>query len=271
AAVLVAGGLVLRFSHVNNGYNAAPITVASNRPVPAMPETPPQAVIAPNSQQPSPEPSAPPALAKSLPHKATTTPAGRVSSSTFVAGNADRAFAPAPNAETAPGAAAASSTPAVIGGAAPFAVPPVQMQNSFAETESSTAVQQTAPLTFGKTQMGMLSVHAVRPQWRIGPQGHLERSIAADQWSRVLNDQPITFRAVAAVGNDVWAGGNGGALFRSPDGGEHWNKVPLAASSNVETRAIVSIRFDDAQHGVVTSDGGTHWATTDGGFTWTTQ
>lgn len=268
--VLVAGGLVLRFSRANNEHGAAPVTVASNHPVPAMPATPPQAVIAPNSQQALAKLSPPP-LAESLPHKATATPAGKASSSTTVARNEASEFALAPKDKTAPGAAGATPTPAVIGGAAPFAIPAVPTQNSFAETEGTQAVQQTAPLTFGKTEMGMLSVHAVRPQWRIGPQSHLERSMVAGQWTRVLNDRPVTFRAVAAVGNDVWAGGNGGALFHSPDGGEHWSKVALSANSNVETGAIVSIRFDDAQHGVITADDGTHWATTDGGLTWTTQ
>jgi photosystem II stability/assembly factor-like uncharacterized protein len=149
-------------------------------------------------------------------------------------------------------------------------VPEVRPQSSFAESEAAQAVQRAAPLAFGKTQAGMHSVSAARPQWRIGPEGHLERSMAAGQWTRVLDEQPTTFHAVAVMGNDVWAGGNGGALYHSSDGGEHWSKVPLAANSNVETGAIVSIRFDDPQHGVVASDRGTRWATADGGVTWMT-
>jgi photosystem II stability/assembly factor-like uncharacterized protein len=76
---------------------------------------------------------------------------------------------------------------------------------------------------------------------------------------------------VAVIGSDVWAGGNGGALFHSSDGGEHWGRVSLDANSKVETGAIVSIRFDDVQHGTVASDSGTRWTTTDGGVTWKTQ
>jgi photosystem II stability/assembly factor-like uncharacterized protein len=132
-------------------------------------------------------------------------------------------------------------------------------------------LQQRAPVLFGKSGMAMKAVSAVRPQWRIGPSGHLERSMAANQWTRVLDDQPTTFHAVAVIGNDVWAGGNGGAFFHSSDGGEHWSKVSLAANSIVENGAIVSIRFDDSQHGVAASDSGTRWATTNGGMTWTTQ
>jgi photosystem II stability/assembly factor-like uncharacterized protein len=130
------------------------------------------------------------------------------------------------------------------------------------------AVQRTAPLALVKPQMGMHAVSAVRPQWRIGPDGHLERSAAEGQWTRVLADQPATFRVVAVTGNDVWAGGDGGALFHSSDRGEHWSKVSLGEGSNAETGAIVSIHFDDPQHGVVASDSGTRWATTDGGVTW---
>ena len=136
----------------------------------------------------------------------------------------------------------------------------------------SPQLQKRAPALFGKpAATGMDAVSAVRPQWRIGANGHLEHSLAPNQWSRVLDDQSVTFHAVAVIGSDVWAGGNGGAFFHSSDGGEHWSKVSLGANSKVETGAIVSIRFDDVQHGTVASDSGTRWTTTDGGVTWKTQ
>ena len=269
AALVVAGGIVLRFSRASSGHNAAPITVASNRAVPAIPETTTPALTAPNSQQAA-KPSVPETQAKAAPHGTTAAHAPKVPAPSTVARNAPAESTLASKATPAAAPAGAPSTPAVIGGAASFAIPAAPTQNSFAESESSQTVQQTAPLAFGKTRTGILSVYAVRPQWRIGPEGHLERSVAVGQWTRALDDQPTKFHAVAVTGSNVWAGGNGGTLFHSSDGGEHWNKVALAVNSKVETGAIVSIHFDDSQHGVVTSDTGTRWATTDGGLTWLT-
>src|SRR5664280_1999349 len=211
------------------------------------------------------------ALAKAAPHGTAAAHAGSVSSTTAVARNDTDEFQAAPGTGVASRATGPQATPGAVGGMGNALVPEVRPQRSFAESEAAQAVQRAAPLAFGKTQAGMHSVSAARPQWRIGPDGHLERSMAAGQWTRVLDEQPTTFHAVAVMGNDVWAGGNGGALFHSSNGGEHWSKVSLAANSNVETGAIVSIRFEDPQHGIVACDSGTRWATADGGVTWITH
>ena len=92
-----------------------------------------------------------------------------------------------------------------------------------------------------------------------------------DGWSRVLADQASVFRGVSVMGSDVWAGGNDGALFHFGDGGVNWHKVPIENASSGERAAIVSIRFDDSQHGMVITDSGTSYSTTDGGVTWTQQ
>ena len=87
----------------------------------------------------------------------------------------------------------------------------------------------------------------------------------------MLDDQLNTFHVVSVVGGSVWAGGSGGALFHSRDGGQNWSKDVLASPASVETGTIVSIRFSDALHGVVTTDGGSRWSTSDGGTTWTKE
>jgi len=69
----------------------------------------------------------------------------------------------------------------------------------------------------------------------------------------------------------VWAGGNDGMLFHSGDGGVHWNRLSIPSASGTETVTIVSIRFDDVQHGVVVADTGASYSTTDAGVTWTKQ
>jgi photosystem II stability/assembly factor-like uncharacterized protein len=113
-------------------------------------------------------------------------------------------------------------------------------------------------------QVAMRAVSGLGSRWRISSVGHLERSTSAGSWTRMLADQPIVFHVVSVVGINVWAGGSGGALFHSSDSGQTWSKQPLAA----ETSTIVSIHFSDATHGVVTTDGGTRWDTSDGGVTW---
>jgi len=108
----------------------------------------------------------------------------------------------------------------------------------------------------------------IRSQWRITDQGHLERSQADDKWTQVLAAQPIRFRAVAVVGNDVWAGGNNGALFHSVDGGEHWAQVVLSADGHPETGAVASIHFDTVSQGSVRTETGSTWTTSDRGQSW---
>ena len=107
-----------------------------------------------------------------------------------------------------------------------------------------------------------------RAHWRISADGHLERALPGTAWTRVLADQPVAFRVVATIGSNVWAGGNGGALFHSADQGDSWNKIVLNTKRQAERRAIVSIHFDNAVQGSVTTDSGATWTTSDGGQTW---
>jgi Photosynthesis system II assembly factor YCF48 len=272
AALLVSAGLVLQFLRAHEGHHTAPITVASNLPAPVNPEAGPTAT-APKLPATSAESPGPAALANATPHRATATRSGRVLPGTTVAHNSADELPSAPAPEPAPQAASSRATADAIAGMSGALVPAVRPQSSFVESETGQALQlqKDAPASFGAARMGSHAMSPVRPQWRISADGHLERSIAADQWTRVLDDQPTTFRSVAVLGNAVWAGGNGGALFHSSNGGEHWSRVSLAADSIVETGAIVSIRFLDPQRGIVTTDRGIRWGTTDGGITWTMQ
>jgi hypothetical protein len=79
------------------------------------------------------------------------------------------------------------------------------------------------------------------------------------------------FRAVAAMGTEVWAGGSTGALFHSSDGGNHWTRVvPLFAGSTL-TGDVVTLEFSDPQHGKITTSTPEVWTTTDAGQTWQKQ
>ena len=108
-------------------------------------------------------------------------------------------------------------------------------------------------------------------RWRITANGHLERALPGTAWTRVLVDQPVAFRAVDTIGANVWAGGNGGALFHSIDQGERWNKVALSVNGHAERSPVVSIHFDNAVQGSVRTESGTTWTTSDGGLSWNKQ
>jgi len=80
-----------------------------------------------------------------------------------------------------------------------------------------------------------------------------------------------TFRAVAATGSDVWAGGSAGALYHSTDAGNHWTCVVPASAGAILTGDIVSLEFADLQHGRVSTSTPEVWITNDGGQTWQKQ
>lgn len=79
------------------------------------------------------------------------------------------------------------------------------------------------------------------------------------------------FRAVAAAGLDVWAGGSGSMLYHSMDGGEHWARVLPSTDGVVLRGDITSVQFPDPQHGTVSTSNSEVWTTTDGGQSWRKQ
>jgi len=76
------------------------------------------------------------------------------------------------------------------------------------------------------------------------------------------------FRAVAAAGIDIWAGGSG--LYHSLDAGNHWTRIVPASADATLTGDIVSLEFSD-QHGKVATSTAEIWITTDGGQNWQKQ
>jgi photosystem II stability/assembly factor-like uncharacterized protein len=78
----------------------------------------------------------------------------------------------------------------------------------------------------------------------------------------------LVFRAVAALGPEVWVGGKAGALYHSSDQGTHWTQIKPTANGAALTADIVGIDFSDAQHGKLTTSEGKIWTTSDGGASW---
>jgi hypothetical protein len=82
---------------------------------------------------------------------------------------------------------------------------------------------------------------------------------------------PVIFRAVAALGPEVWAGGSNGALYHSVDAGGHWTPVVPSSVGTILSGDILVLDFSDAQHGKVRTSTSEVWITSDGGQTWQKQ
>ena len=75
-----------------------------------------------------------------------------------------------------------------------------------------------------------------------------------------------TFRAVAANGLEVWAGG--AALYHSSDGGNRWARIVPTDSVSTLTGDIIAIQFSDSQNGEVRTSTGERWITSNAGLSW---
>jgi len=138
------------------------------------------------------------------------------------------------------------------------------------------------------------------PRWSIGADGALLRSFdAGNTWVYVnVNSEPaanrskvaraaentyesnkgkvkaqlnLAFRAVAANGSEVWAGGSAAMLYHSSDSGAQWTRVLPSSSGAALTGDITSIEFSDLKHGRIVTSAGELWITADDGQTWTRQ
>ena len=157
--------------------------------------------------------------------------------------------------------AAASETVEVTASAASIETAPGAVNGRFDKDElhaSSSLANLTA-----------LSAARQAAIWQISPAGSLQRSADGGKtWESVTLDQPVRLRAVAATGFHVWAGGNSGALFHSPDGGSHFDAVKVHKRRALLTGDIVTLSFQDAQHGRLETASHEVWTTKDGGQSW---
>ena len=109
--------------------------------------------------------------------------------------------------------------------------------------------------------------------------GAMNRQLALkDSRARVAAQQkaegkpkPIVFRAVAANGPDVWAGGSEGNLYHSTDSGDHWVKVVPSWRGIELSGDILSLQFADVMHGRIVTSAAEIWTTPDDGQSWAKQ
>jgi hypothetical protein len=105
--------------------------------------------------------------------------------------------------------------------------------------------------------------------WQITDAGDLQRSFdGGKNWESISVNQPARLRVVVAIGFHIWAGGNGGLLFHSEDGGSHFAPVRIGQSPAALSGDIVTLAFADAQQGRLETSSHEVWTTSDGGKTW---
>lgn len=158
--------------------------------------------------------------------------------------------------------------------------------------KTETAYQPPAVLPMKKHAAAAeyaVSAKTAAARWSVSSVGRLQRSLDGGRtWQNVPMPGRITscteagrvcreatldelyrFRAVAAVGSEVWAGGSPGDLvFHSPDGGQTWEPQQLPGVGADVAHDIVRIDFRDAQHGTLETSARQTWVTEDGGETW---
>jgi hypothetical protein len=93
---------------------------------------------------------------------------------------------------------------------------------------------------------------------------------AALQDQKQASPEPV-FRAVAANGPEVWAGGANGLLCHSIDAGVHWTRIVPLSSGITLTGDIVTVDFPDPRHGRVATSTSEIWITGDAGQSWQKQ
>jgi photosystem II stability/assembly factor-like uncharacterized protein len=145
-----------------------------------------------------------------------------------------------------------------------------------AEAASHASLEVTGQATMGamkssrkKTQASGGAALAV---WSVSPNGIVQRSYdGARTFQPVAVAQGIKFQTVAAIGNTVWAGGTGGALFHSADAGVTWTQVAIRVTGITVTESLAVIQMNDPQHLIVTTASGLEYVSEDGGLHWQKQ
>lgn len=170
--------------------------------------------------------------------------------------------APAPAARTAPAGPAAN---VVSDGAQLSAAETVSVENAAAAKGAGTSGAAIGGVMYQSRAKAAMAPVA---RWSITDKGKLQRSLDSGRtWQSALANESTLFRALAVVGQRVWAGGVAATLFHSPDGGATWTKQTLPGASG----DIVSLQFTDALHGSAHTADGNAWSTTDGGQHWARQ
>lgn len=167
-----------------------------------------------------------------------------------------------------------------VAGAAPAVAETRGASTGAAGASSGYVARQQAAQDFGVVQANaanaqlkdtkvMSGTGSPALQWTISPEGAIEHSANGGKtWQPASVPSGATFRALSAVGGNIWVGGNAGALYHSADFGQSWVKCEPAAGDKKLNQDIVRVDFSDALNGTVNATNGGVWSTSDGGRTW---
>ncbi len=107
------------------------------------------------------------------------------------------------------------------------------------------------------------------PRWSLTSTGEIQRSLDHGKtWVPAPPVSGVVFRAIASVGPEVWAVGNGGALYHSGDSGLTWTRLTVQAGGKDLRDDLTAIEFTDAVRGHLKTAAGADFITSDGGQTW---
>jgi len=145
------------------------------------------------------------------------------------------------------------------------------------ESTDTTAQQQNAAsagmMTTGanlrsKSDQAAVAQFAAPPmQWAIHG-NDLQRLLdSGAAWKTILHsDHPLL--CYAARGNELWAGGKGGDLFHSANGGVTWNQLHPSVQGQTLSDDITHIEIYNPSQIVLSTSSNQSWSTADGGKTW---
>ena len=126
-----------------------------------------------------------------------------------------------------------------------------------------------APASANETVRLSQAAKKIASRWTLSADGLVQRSFDyGKSWQTIPLGNHVVFRALAANGSDIWAGGTAGALYHSSDAGQHWTQVTPAADGKSLSADIVAVEFKDAGHGTLTTIDRETWTTSNGGRTW---
>lgn len=172
--------------------------------------------------------------------------------------------------------AAAEAQPAVTRA---FVQNPVRDESILLSQAQAQAKQaaQTAELKKKQKEANQRRAHVggaptTAPQWSLSSIGGVQRSNDNGRtWVPISVGHSGSFRAIASITNQVWAGGTGGVLFHSSDNGQHWSQVVPSVLGEKLTADITQIQLPAPQHIVLITSSGQAWMSADGGQTWFRQ
>ncbi|HEY6987426.1 MAG TPA: YCF48-related protein [Bryobacteraceae bacterium] len=131
--------------------------------------------------------------------------------------------------------------------------------------------QSGAPTNLSKTRLRQFSrSEEGKGLWSLD--GVLRKSADGGKTWRVVSvgSGNVRLYALSAAGSEIWAGGEGGALFHSTDGGLAWKLVIVTNAGGRLTDTITGIEARDANWIQLKTLSG-DWLTTDGGRHWQRQ